>query len=151
MFKEGDVCVIENDKREFLNGKEFTIEGTAKEIWNIDDVWMSEKGLRIPALLDYVMNNRINMETIYYGKVGLFGKVIAQSKLKKITKENPEKKTEAKSEKDKKDETKVKKRKEKKVGKKRKREDDDEENKKENPSKKRKLEEATETKKQLKV
>jgi hypothetical protein len=81
---KGKYAKILDSLYEKLNGKTAQIEGDSKEIWEIEDVWMSSKSFQIYAISNYLRLNPPQTGRVYYGKVDSLGYCFHESWLKEI-------------------------------------------------------------------
>ena len=74
--------VVVNQLHPAFRGKEYIVEGTIKEVMNIDDPWMDPKSLSNMAVTNYLMSDSPKAPyngNVYYGKINGCGYCIHES------------------------------------------------------------------------
>lgn len=82
-IKNGTTRIVKSSHPVF-GGKEFRVEGTIKEVMDIEDPWMSKKALGNPAVANYLMSQNPPAPysgKVYYGKIRYLGYCIHENYL----------------------------------------------------------------------
>ncbi len=80
-LERGDIRIIKNENRIYLNGNKFTVEETVIDKFKTINIWFDEKYCNNLHVMEYMIGKNVNNDILYFGKVGNEDFIVSENNL----------------------------------------------------------------------